>query len=276
MRLVNPKIMGKIIPLFMRKCLAPFFIGREEPGLDRRTGPFDVVLPKDLVGTEPGSIRAINQINCSIRDVVAETILSGDRPLVLSGDCLSAIGCLAGMEKCGIRPYLLWFDAHGDFHTPETTISGHLGGMPLAIITGRSDGSLLSDVGLTPLADDRVCLIGGRDLEPVERESLEASGIRRVDRVAQALEFLPESSPLWVHFDTDYINPSDAPAMRYPAPGGISAKAVKFDLETIARKRNVLGLSVSAWAPHLDTGGRTAATCWDTISIISLGSKNQR
>lgn len=253
----------------MRKCIAPFFIGREEPGLDYGTGSFDVVLPKTLIGTDPGSKSAISRINRAIREFVAETVVAGGRPLVLCGDCLSSIGCIAGLEKCGIRPYMLWFDAHGDFHTPETTISGHLGGMPLAMITGRGDLSLLETVGLTPLPDTKVCHIGGRDLELGEREALEASSICRVRRVTEILEILPKQSPFWVHFDTDYIDPSDAPAIRYPALGGISARSTKSDFATLTGQVGLLGLSISAWAPHLDAGGRTAAICWDTISALA-------
>lgn len=254
----------------MRKCLAPFFIGREEPGFDRGTGSFDVVLSPNLIGEQPGSKGAINRINRAIRDFVAESIVFRDKPLVLSGDCLSAIGCVAGLEKCGIHPFLLWFDAHGDFHTPETTISGHLGGMPLAMLTGRGDLSFLAAVGLTPLPDESIYHIGGRDLESGEKEAFEMSGMRRVARIVEVLEALPQESPAWVHFDTDYINPSDAPAMRYLAPGGIAAKEVKSDIYALARMENIVGLSVSAWVPNLDVDGRTANACWDAISPLAL------
>lgn len=252
----------------MRKCLAPFFIGRPEPGLERGTGPFDVVLPDTLVGSDPGSRNAINRINSAIKNFVATTVASGDRCLVLCGDCLSCIGCLAGLEKCGVRPYLLWFDAHGDFHTPETTISGHLGGMPLAMITGRGDSSLLESVGLTPLPDENVCHIGARDLEAGEREAFESSGMLRVAQVTDVLNKLSTQRPLWVHFDTDFIDPSDAPAMRYPSCGGASAQVIKSQIMTLATTRNTLGISVSAWAPHLDTDGKTAKTCWELVSRI--------
>jgi arginase len=253
----------------MRKCLAPFFIGREEPGLEKGTSTFEIVLPPTLVGCEAGSRDAIGRINCAIRDFVAETIASGEKPLVVCGDCLSAIGCLTGLERCGIRPYLLWFDAHGDFHTPETTISGHLGGMPLAIITGRGELSLLTAVGMTPLPDEQVCLVGGRDLEPGEKEALEASRICRCERITDVWDWLPHKFHLWVHFDTDYINPTDAPAMRCPASGGVSAQIARLDLDALSSCTNISGLSVSAWAPHLDVDARTAIVSWDAISSLA-------
>lgn len=253
----------------MRKCLSPFFIGREEPGLDSGIGAFDVVLPYNLVRPNPGSKEAINQVNSGIRDFVADTIAGGVKPFVLSGDCLSAIGCLAGLELRGFSPFLLWIDAHGDFHTPETTISGHLGGMPLAIITGRGDLSMMREVALTSLPEERVFLVGGRDLDAGEKEALEASRIRHLKGIGEALERLPGERDLWVHFDTDYVNPNDAPAMRYIATGGDSADVAKRDLAMLGAKRNVLGMSVSAWAPHLDSDGHTARVCWDIISGLA-------
>jgi arginase len=254
----------------MRKCLAPFFVGREEQGLERGAGVFDVVLSRDIVDGEPGSKNAVNCINAAIRDFVAGTVKGGNMPVVLSGDCLGAIGCLAGMEECGVYPRLLWFDAHGDFHTFETTISGHLGGMPLAMITGRGDTSSLAAVNLTPIPDGRVYHIGGRDLEVGEKEALRSSSIRCADQVSGVLEDFPSQSSCWVHFDTDYISPKDAPAMRYPAKGGISASDAKADLRTLARRVRILGLSISAWAPRFDENGRTAETCWDTVSSLML------
>ncbi|MBV9477382.1 MAG: arginase family protein [Acidobacteria bacterium] len=231
-------------------------------------GTFDVVLPSDLVGDEPGSMEAIVRINSAIRDVVADCAARGEVALVLCGDCLSAIGCLAGLERRDVYPFLLWFDAHGDFHTTETTLSGHLGGMPLAMITGRGDTSLLSGVGLSPLADTRVCLIGARDVEPGERELLAASDVLQGRCLADVLERLPKGCPVWVHFDTDYISSRDAPAMRYPASGGPSALDVRAEFEMIARRFSVLGVSISAWAPHLDEGSRTASACWGAIAGI--------
>jgi arginase len=252
----------------MHKCLAPFFIGREEPGLDRATGPFDVVLRERLAADEPGSRNAINRIARAIRDFVASTIGGGEKPLVLCGDCLSCIGCLGGAAACGIQPHLLWFDAHGDFHTPATTQSGHLGGMPLAMITGRGDLFILHAVGLRPLTDDRVCHIGARDLDQGEREAFETSNMRRVQRITALRQEISRDVPLWVHFDTDYIDPRDAPAMRYVAPGGITADEARSDLATLADK-NVVGMSISAWAPHLDPDDRTARTCWRAVSGLA-------
>lgn len=255
-----------------RKCLAPFFIGHLEPGLEKDTGKFDLVLPRSLVEPDPGSMAAIARVNLSIRDFVAKTGLAGDRPLVLCGDCLSAIGCLAGIRKVQTRPsYLLWFDAHGDFHTQETTLSGHLGGMPLAMITGRGDQTLLSQVDLSPIPDECVFHIGARDLEKGESDLMAKSGIAKANALGEVLGKIPTGSDVWVHFDTDYINPADAPAMRYPAIGGPRAEEVRREFEDLVREFVVIGVSVSAWAPHLDIdcfGTSTQKVCWESVSVL--------
>lgn len=254
----------------MRKCLSPFFIGQQEPGLDNSMNNFDVFLPQALPDTiEVGSISAINFINHALSAFVTETVAAGERPLTLSGDCLSAIGCLAGLANCGIQPYLLWIDAHGDFHTNETTISGHLGGMPLAMISGRGDLSLLNGVELSPLSDEQIYYVGGSDLEIGEREALESSGIRRAETIEGIFYALPTHVPLWVHFDTDYISANDVPAIRYPVPNGVSLRLTKEGLDAISTKSNIAGLSISAWAPHLDVSGKTVASCWDAISSLA-------
>jgi arginase len=248
----------------MRKCLAPFFLGEFEGGLDA-FGAFDVVLDHPRCRGSAGQIGNIVSLNQAIRDFVAETLASDTKPFVLCGDCLSAIGCLAGLQDSGVRPdFLLWFDAHGDFHTHESTLSGHLGGMPLAMITGRGAQDILNGVGLSPFPDERICHVGARDVEPGEAELLNSSRVLVVRHLHGALRHIPPRASVWVHFDTDYINPSDAPAMRYPAPGGPRAPAIAQEFRLLTRRQSVIGLSVSAWAPHLDlkaAGVSTANVC---------------
>jgi len=252
----------------MLKCLSPFFIGNKENNLDVITGAFDYIVPSATVNENNNRAERIKTINNSIKHFVSNSLEINEKPIVLSGDCLSAIGCLAGVTANNIDPYLIWFDAHGDFHTSETTISGHLGGMPLAMLTGRGDLSLLSDVELSPIPDEHVYLIGGRDLEKGEKEAIDNSNITQTDRIINLINALPKTPSYWVHFDTDYIDPHDTPAMRYIAENGVPAKDVKSDLDNLRKKIKIIGVSISAWAPHLDQEFRTAKLCWDTISPL--------
>src|SRR2546423_13798265 len=102
---------------------------------------------------------------------VRETREASRFPIVLAGNCNTAVGTLAGLgaESTGVA----WFDAHGDFNTPETTTSGFLDGTAVAIITGRCWTQLACTVPeFAPIADERVCLIGTREVDALERDLL--------------------------------------------------------------------------------------------------------
>ena len=252
----------------MLRLLSPFFIGRKERGLDRKPNFFDQIVCCTHDSVAEGSIEMISEINRAIRDFIIDAFANDASPFVLSGDCLSAIGCFAGVQASGIDASLIWLDAHGDFHTPESTTSGHLGGMPLAMIAGRGDLSLLRQCGLLPLPPSKIFHVGARDLDPGESDSFYSSGIGFYSDISEMKKSVATDSSFWLHFDTDYINPVDAPAMRYPAPGGASTASIKSDLMSLCCSRKIIGISVSAWAPHLDAKDETAGTCWDIFSDL--------
>ena len=146
------------------------------------------------IAAEPGpgdQTESLGPIHRAIADGVADAVKAGERPVAVLGDCCQTIGVLAGLQRGGLAPNLIWIDAHGDFNTWETTPSGFLGGMPLAMITGRGDQRMMEAVGLAPLADARAVLSDGRDLDPGERELVKASRLRHVE----ALGDLPAALP---------------------------------------------------------------------------------
>src|SRR4051812_28700517 len=124
-------------------------------------------------------IRTAFDLARGVARAVRDALDAGAFPLVLSGNCgPAAIGCVAALQNA---PAVCWFDAHGDFNTPETTIGGFLDGMALATLTGRCWRELARDVSGFRQVDERsVALIGARDLDPLEAEQLEASQIRQV------------------------------------------------------------------------------------------------
>jgi len=160
------------------------------------------------------------------------------------------------LERKGLFPTVYWFDAHGDFNTPETSPSGYLGGMPLAMITGRGDQSLLEAVELTPVPDERVVLSGARDLDPAEAEALAASGLSRLS-VHDIAHAVPPDGPLFVHLDVDVVNPHEMPAVDYPAGGGPGVAAVRAAMIHLAATDRVVGFSVAA--PNPDLAGAPVA-----------------
>jgi arginase len=179
-------------------------------------------------------------------DQVAARIAASDEPAVVaSGDCTTALAIVAGLQRRGLAPGVIWLDAHGDFNTPHTTRSGYLGGMALAILTGRAGASLREAIGLKALADEACALAGARDLDPAERELLAASGVRRIDDVRDLAKAPLPAPPWYVHLDVDVIDPDELAPLRFPAPGGPSAAVVAGALRALAARGPIAALGLA-------------------------------
>jgi arginase len=189
----------------------------------------------------------------------------------LTGDCCTTIGVAAGLQRAGVHPTLVWLDAHGDFNTPETTPSGFIGGMPLAMLVGRGDQTLVEAAGMTPLAETAVYLSDARDLDPGEGEAVQRSAVHHVADLSTLPQQLPERDPLWVHLDVDVLDPGDAPAVAYPAPKGPSLEHVEAILGKLAATGRIVAVSVTAWDFGKDGDGRTERACRRLISALLGG-----
>jgi arginase len=161
---------------------------------------------------------------------------------------------------------LIWFDAHGDFNTWETTPSGFLGGMPLAMLVGRGEQSIADSLGLAPLSESRVLLADGRDLDPGEKTALESSKVHQLPDIADLLTHPLPEGPIWVHFDTDMVDAAASPAQNYPVTGGPSVDELREAFRRLARTGQVCAVSLSAWNPALPGAGISAA-----VSMSLLG-----
>jgi arginase len=228
----------------------PFFIGAPMPGLAVPTPHLEVSPP--LPDGSPQKRMAV------LYRELADRVALENHPLVYAGDCLAAIGVLAGLQRAGIDPTLIWFDAHGDFHTWETTRSGFLGGMPLAMIVGRGEQTVVEGAGLVPLAEERVVLVGARDLDPGEDEAVAASAMT-VLSVAELTRRDPPPGALHVHVDLDVVDPREMPAHNYPAPGGPSLGEVREALVRLSASGRVAAVSFSSWNPALPGADRAVA-----------------
>jgi arginase len=189
---------------------------------------------------------------------VADAVADRERPIVYAGDCVVIIGVLAGLQQKGLAPTLVFFDAHGDFNTWETTPSGFLGGMPVAMITGRGEQTIVEGAGLRVLEDEAIFHVGARDLDPGEDMALERSGILTT-AVEQLTDLVLPDGPLYVHVDVDVVDPAELPAVNYPAPGGPSLAQTRAALEALAATGRVVAFSVSSWNPALPGADRAAA-----------------
>jgi arginase len=201
---------------------------------------------------------------------VAQSVVANNRPVSIAGDCCASIGVLAGLQRVGLNPTLIWFDAHGDFNTWETTPSGFLGGMPLAMLAGLGDQTLVEGVGLNPLPEAQIILTDGRDLDPGERELLNQSQVVHLSSVESLMEAPLPDSPLYVHFDTDVINPAEAPAMNYRTPGGPSVAVLRKVFRQLAATGRIRAVSMSTWNPELDHDGRSRQASMDLLNELLL------
>jgi arginase len=249
-----------------RFILTPKFLDEGLPELTALAAP-DWYVNDPLLSAGKRQPR-MSMLHQSLAQKVADAIGAGERPVSVAGDCCATIGVLAGLQRAGLHPFLIWFDAHGDFNTWETTPSGFLGGMPLAMLVGRGDQTLVNAVALKPFPEKRVLLTDARDLDPGEQEAVEDSDVMHLPDASALLEYPLPARPLYVHLDTDVINPADAPAMSYPAPGGASQVELQEILRSLAETGRVAAVSVSSWNPKLDEDGHTRRVCMDLLHTL--------
>lgn len=187
----------------------------------------------------------------SVNRALAAVVQShpGKVPLVFASCCCSALGALKGLEAR--KPAVLWYDAHGDFNTPQTTPSGFLGGMPVAWLVGRGDEQYMRGIDLAPMAEDDIVIADARDLDPEEGVALRASRIRHVPDVDDLLRVSLPDRPLYIHMDVDVIDPDDMPGLGYPAPGGPSTEEVSATLARVVADGQLAGVLFSLWNDSL-------------------------
>lgn len=248
-----------------RFILTPYFLDEPEPPLDTLAADDWRVVRAALPDGQPTA--RMGMLYDALAAEVAAALAAGERPVSLAGDCCATIGVMAGLQRAGLSPTLLWFDAHGDFNTWESTPSGFLGGMPLAMAVGLGEQTLLAATSLQPWPAARVVLAGARDLDPGERDNIVAAGIGVMPDVERLPGAIPDG-PLYVHFDGDVINPNDAPAQNYPAPGGPPADTLTAVFRALAATGRVIAVSVSLWEPSLDPEGRTRAVMQGALNAL--------
>ena len=246
--------------------LTPFFLDEPLPDLESLAAP-DWLINKPLL--PDGEIQQrLSALHKPLADFTQQSVLNGKRPISIAGDCCTTIGMLAGLQRAGLDPFLIWFDAHGDFNTWETTPSGFLGGMPLAMLVGRGEQTMLKALELMPLAEDRVILTDARDLDPGEKQLIEEAKIIHSPDVRILLDATLPDGPLYVHIDTDIVNPAEASAMNYPAAGGPSAKELQTVMKQLSRTGKIAAVSISTWNPKMDTDGQSRKVCMGLLNTL--------
>jgi arginase len=225
----------------------------------------ETVSHEELQHYLPSIRTACQEVYAAARLAVEE----GQIPLFIGGDHTLAIGSIGGCTHAAPAG-LIWIDAHGDFNTPQTTLTNNIHGMTLALLMGEGHPKLI-DVGRPGpklLAED-VVMIGVRDLDPGERERLKGSGItvytmREIDErgmgaiTREALERLEHRERLHVSLDMDVLDPQVGPGVGTVSPGGITYREAQLLMEVIADSGRCTGLDIVEINPVFDQQNRTA------------------
>ena len=217
-----------------------------------------------------------------VESAVADALEDGDRPIILGGDHSIAIGSVGGASRdrdVGV----LWFDAHGDFNTPETTPSGNIHGMPLAAVLGRGAFGEMS-WATAPVDEENVAMVGLRDVDGEEQTAIRDSAVDAYtmsdidtrgivpvveDALASALDGV---DALHVSLDMDLLDPDEAPGVGTPVTGGATYREAHAAMELVAETDALCSLEVVEVNPILDSHNRTADLAVELISS-ALGDR---
>lgn len=205
-------------------------------------------------------------------------------PIFIGGDHSISAGSVSGIARRAAeqgRPlFVLWMDAHSDFHTLDTTTSGNLHGVPLAYLSGLPGFEGYFPPLAAPLAQERVCILGLRSVDKAEREALAVSSVRAYDMsaidrkgIGPLLEaFLDEvraaDGLLHVSFDVDFLDPPLAPGVGTPVQGGATFREAHLAMEMLHESGLVASLDVVELNPTLDERGRTAGLAIELVSSL--------
>lgn len=216
--------------------------------------------------TEVTSAPRLHQL---ISERVAAARAEGRLPVVLSGNCnTAAVGTLSGIGPAGPAG-VVWFDAHGDLNTPETSPTGFFDGMAISVAMGRAWRPLTSAVpGFQPLDDRNLVHVGARDFDSGELDFIASSPMTLVqveelrrDGAAGALdrplrEIAGRVDQVYIHMDLDVLDPSELTANAFAKPGGLTVAEMEEVVRTTARHLRIAGAGITAYDPDQDPEGR--------------------
>jgi arginase len=243
--------------------------GPEALALHGAIGNFDVGVTT-VIDTPPNAVSQVRQciaIDVAVARAVQRARSAGDVPIVLAGNCHSCLGTLSGI---GARTSIIWFDAHGDLNTPDTTETGYFDGMALATALGWGWQTLTRQIpGFRRAIDSDTILIGGRDLDPAERALLEQSRITHhlpaplsnavAPEFGAALADTSRPRNVYVHLDLDVLDPSELHANRFDVPGGVSVAWLEDALTKLRQRHDIAAVAVTAYDPSYTAPGKAAA-----------------
>ncbi len=239
----------------------------------------DLHVEEEQAVPDPGDkLKHLREISATCEELAQkseEVLNAGELPLILGGDHSIAIGSISGLasycRKREEKPGLIWFDAHADMNTPETSPSGNIHGMPLAVLLGYGARQLTNIANFAPKLDPALCVhIGARDIDRDERELVRKLGIRfmtmrEIDErgmsacIDEAIEIASRASGGYaVTFDVDALDPGDAPGSGTLVRGGLTYREAHLAMEKIAEAGGIRSLEVVEINTALDVNNKTA------------------
>ena len=241
-----------------------------------------------LIAPAPGERRktlAVSRLCGQLASAVADARREGRLPCVLGGDHSCAGGTWSGVARTLDGALgLVWIDAHMDSHTPSTSHTGRLHGMPLAWLLGQADDPLYG-LASGVLKPEHVCLVGVRSYEPEEDERLRRLGVRVVfmDEVCargidavlgEAIEIARAGTTgFGVSIDLDVVSPDEAPNVGTPVSGGVTSAELARSLEQVAGEPSLAALELVEYSPRLDRDGATARVAVSLLSAALCGTR---
>lgn len=260
-----------------RLIQVPWYLGREHPDLSRGPGVLAEAIGGDTIvvpGPEPlqvpNEVADSFDVIRSVRSAVSEAVDEGRFPLVLAVNCFTALGTVAGV---GREVGVVWFDAHGDFHTPDSTVTGFLDGMGLAMLLGDGWSELRATIeGLRPVPAENALLVSARDLDPTEAVRVAASDLRRADTdtLEPALdELATRVDAVYLHVDLDVIDPAVARANVLAVEGGPDTEELEQALAEVSSRFEIVAAALTAYDPSQDHENRVPGIAARLTQVLS-------
>ena len=208
----------------------------------------------------------------TLGEALVTSLRAGATCGILGGECTLVAGAVSGAVTAEPDITLVYLDAHGDFNTLATTPSHFVGGMCLAHVCGRSIAPLLWP-GSKKINEDHVALVGGRDLDPGERQNLERSQVTHIPFDAEHTDVAPivafaRRKKVWLHIDLDVIDPKQMPAVVLPTASGVPVVSVRELVTQLATVADLRGFEICGYDPKMDEAHRLPEVIADLFAVF--------